>query len=185
MKSFRTQATVAGLAIGALLGGCQSPTTQASLASGPEALDRVEAILSTAAPESLARVSRAPLASSSIEFTRAEGTEAPERLEMLPDPEDPNNGVDDDGDGLVDEVRLVWTSSKGSTEVLCSNVLPLGADEELNGMDDNGNGLIDEGGVTFHRRRGQVAVSITVSITVPGPDATPTTLWRYVATAGD
>lgn len=181
MKRLRSRVATASFAIGALSVGCLQPT-QASLANGPESLDRVEAILSTATPEFLAQLPLAPMTCSSIEFTRSGGTGLVERMEMLPDPADPKNGIDDDADGLVDEVCLVWTDPSGSAQLLCSNVLAVSANEVLNGLDDNGNGLIDEGGVAFHGVSGHGVVA--VGLTVPGPDGTPVAAWRNVEPAG-
>src|SRR5262249_20398121 len=71
-----------------------------------------------------------------------------ERLTFESDPLDPENGIDDDGDGLVDEGRLVWIENPGGPggrrTVLCSWVsAALEGEIPGNGIDDNGNGLID------------------------------------------
>lgn len=61
-----------------------------------------------------------------------------------------DNGVDDDGDGLVDEGALVWFEREGEADerrvVLASGVAELLEGEDFNGLDDNGNGLVDEAG---------------------------------------
>ena len=181
MRRLTNQALAAGLVLGALSIGCQR-ANRASLPSGPEHLDRVEVLLSSAAPESLTGLPLAPLTCSSVEFSRAGCTGATERLEMLADPADPKNGRDDDGDGLVDEVRLVWMDPSGATQVLCSNLLALSAGETFNGIDDNGNGLIDEGGVAFHGDSGSGAVG--VGLTYLGPQGTPVSTWRTIKLSG-
>jgi hypothetical protein len=65
-----------------------------------------------------------------------------------------DNGVDDDGDGLIDEGSLVLTRDVGGTErriVLCNGVSELYDGETANGADDNGNGVKDEAGFNVHR----------------------------------
>jgi type II secretory pathway pseudopilin PulG len=66
-----------------------------------------------------------------------------------------DNGIDDDGDGLVDERRLIFTRNIGGagtqTVVLCNNVPELMPGEVVNGLDDNGNGVSDEAGFNVRR----------------------------------
>jgi type II secretory pathway pseudopilin PulG len=75
-----------------------------------------------------------------------------------------NDGVDEDGDGLVDEGCLVLTRDVGGNErrvVLCSGVREFLEDEIANGVDDNDNDkdgvvngagdLVDEAGFNVHR----------------------------------
>jgi hypothetical protein len=73
-----------------------------------------------------------------------------QRLALEEDPRDPANGVDDDGDGVVDERRLTWTRDVGGMSersvTLCADVAVLFEGEEDNGVDDNGNGVVDEAG---------------------------------------
>ena len=74
-----------------------------------------------------------------------------EQLALVVTPTDPDNGVDDDRDGLVDERRLEWTTDFGlpsaRTHVLCNDVLEnLAGEVAGNGVDENGNGLLDEPG---------------------------------------
>jgi hypothetical protein len=78
-----------------------------------------------------------------------------ERLQLELRPTEQDNGVDDDGNGLVDERRVVWFTDPGAAEerevTVCHWVSELLEGEQANGVDDNGNGLIDEPGlcVTF------------------------------------
>ena len=74
-----------------------------------------------------------------------------ERLTFESDPSDPDDGLDNDGDGLIDEGRLAWIEDPDGVAsrraVLCSQVSAALEGEVLdNGVDDNGNGLIDERG---------------------------------------
>jgi hypothetical protein len=89
--------------------------------------------------------------------------DTPERIELLASPSDPANGVDDDGDGLVDEGRIVW-SQGGPVIVLCENV-PRAAAGEIpgNGADDNGNTYVDEPGFLMVREQGLLRVLLTLS----------------------
>ena len=77
-----------------------------------------------------------------------------------------DNDLDDDGDGMVDEARVVWlpdVAQPAREVVLCTNVrgTPPG---ELpgNGVDDDGNGLVDERGlaVLFDGSRVELHLSV-------------------------
>ncbi len=88
-----------------------------------------------------------------------------------PDPADPLGGGDDDGDGLVDEGRLVFVRDVGAANerrvVLATNVPRLAPDELLNNLDDNGNGVIDEAGFNIQRVGNVFTLRLWVS--EPGP----------------
>lgn len=69
------------------------------------------------------------------------------QLEMMPGELD--DGLDNDGDGMVDECRLVYIEDVfgGSPAVgLASSVTRFAEGELANGADDNGDGLVDEAG---------------------------------------
>lgn len=74
----------------------------------------------------------------------------PSSIVLVPDPEDPDDGKDNNGNGLVDECMLVLRLKDGSEDrqdvVLCRYVREYLEGEEPNGIDDNGNGLVDERG---------------------------------------
>jgi hypothetical protein len=97
-----------------------------------------------------------------------------ERLALEPSPEDPVDGNDNDGDGLVDEGRLVWTERVGMAgqrrHVLAGGVSAAIEGETLgNGLDDNGNGLVDERGLAITYAGNRLEVQITVAReTAPG-----------------
>jgi prepilin-type N-terminal cleavage/methylation domain-containing protein len=80
---------------------------------------------------------------------------APTVLALLMDEGEADNGVDDDGDGLVDERRLSITRDVGTlqqkTTVLCHGVSAWMQGELPNGLDDNGNGVVDERGFSLRR----------------------------------
>ncbi len=79
----------------------------------------------------------------------------PVRLVLEYDRGEANDGVDNDGDGLVDEGVLVLIRDDGGPNeirtVLCTDVPELGEGEVLNNADDNGNGVTDEAGFNVHR----------------------------------
>jgi len=90
-----------------------------------------------------------------------------ERIALEADPTDPDNGGDDDGDGLVDEGRLVWIESVGAADER-RQVLAIDVGELLegevgaNGADDNGNGLVDEAGFSLELAGSSVVVRLTL-----------------------
>jgi hypothetical protein len=68
--------------------------------------------------------------------------------------EEVNDGVDNDGNGLVDDGILVFTRDVGGDEhriILCRGVREFLEGEVADGDDDNGNGVSDEAGFNVHR----------------------------------
>jgi type II secretory pathway pseudopilin PulG len=66
------------------------------------------------------------------------------------EPGEVDDGLDNDGDGLIDEGRVVWTEDPDTLDamrrVLIGGVRELDEGEIANGLDDDGDGLIDERG---------------------------------------
>ena len=66
---------------------------------------------------------------------------------------DPDDGLDNDGDGLVDEGLIVLRINPGAPNeqrvVLARHVREYLEGEVPNGVDDNGNGLVDERGLAI------------------------------------
>jgi type II secretory pathway pseudopilin PulG len=66
-----------------------------------------------------------------------------------------DNGLDDDGDGRIDERALVITREIGTPEeratTICHGIAAWADGEIANGLDDNGNGILDERGFNVHR----------------------------------
>ena len=90
-------------------------------------------------------------------------------LQLQDDPGDPDDGVDNDGDGLVDEDRLVWITGVGTadqqTTVLCLDIPILGDGETaVDGADDDGDGQTDEPGFMMVSSDDDAAVSGSVTI---------------------
>lgn len=114
-----------------------------------------------------------------IEYRRIEAIDgetvtktALRRVRLEVDPNDPNDGIDNDRDGRVDERRVVLstdTSGGGVEVVLVENVRELLEGELPNSLDDNGNGLVDEPGfcVTYDLPTGVVTLRLTVERTAP------------------
>ncbi len=82
------------------------------------------------------------------------------------------NGLDDNGNGLVDERVLVLTENVGAPDerrvILAHGLSAFAAGETGNGADDNGNGLVDERGLCFNLNGD--ALRIQLSIQRPGPN---------------
>lgn len=81
--------------------------------------------------------------------------------------QDPDDGIDNDGDGVIDEGRVILIQDAGlATQkiiVLAENVREALAGEILgNGVDDNGNGLIDERGFCINHGDGQITVRLSL-----------------------
>jgi prepilin-type N-terminal cleavage/methylation domain-containing protein len=81
------------------------------------------------------------------------------------EPGELDNDLDDDGDELVDEYRIVLTEAPGTADerrtVLLSGVAELLEGELANNADDNGNGLIDERGFSLHALGNVLTIRIT------------------------
>jgi hypothetical protein len=95
-----------------------------------------------------------------------------QRLFARPESGDALNGVDDDGDGLVDEFELVLAADPGQPSererVLVRGLASLGAGELANALDDDGDGVIDESGFCVRRRGDALVLQITLQEVVPG-----------------
>lgn len=107
----------------------------------------------------------------------------PMRIGLEHEAGDPNDGVDNDGDGLVDEGRVVLVRDFGATlahrTVLASGVSELLEGEQLNGADDNGNGVVDERGFNIHR----VGDLVHVRLSLEGADDAGNVMVRTVETS--
>jgi prepilin-type N-terminal cleavage/methylation domain-containing protein len=122
-------------------------------------LDRIAAEFLAAETASLTPAPTAPFGASSVDFDKVTGfaggvaTVVPMRMEFQRDPGELDDGIDNDGDGVIDEGRVVLMENFGQANqvnrVLCTNVRELAEGELANVMDDNGNGLEDEGGFSL------------------------------------
>ena len=75
------------------------------------------------------------------------------RIRFEYSPSELDNGVDDNGNGLIDEGEAVWLENPDTPQerrvVLITGVSEFLQGEIPNGLDDNGNGLVDEQGLSF------------------------------------
>lgn len=101
-----------------------------------------------------------PVGSSTLSFQSSQGWEngamiwgPVTSIGLEDDPMDPVDGIDNDGDGFVDEGVVVWTRDVGGPdeirEVWVEDVRRMMQGEIENEDDDNENGLIDEAGLSF------------------------------------
>lgn len=104
-------------------------------------------------------------------------------LELRYDPGDPNDGVDNNGNGLVDECILVLTTDVGGADerevVLTRWVREYLEGEEPNSADDNGNGVEDERGFSLD----VVGTVWNVRLTLERHDATGRLVTHTVETS--
>ncbi len=114
----------------------------------------------------------APLGSATLDYRRADGfngtvTFGPQmRIALEMENTELDNGLDDDGNGLVDERRVVRIENPGALDerrkVICHDVAEYLGGEEPNGVDDNGNGLIDERGLSFEVQGDVLTIRLTL-----------------------
>ena len=77
-----------------------------------------------------------------------------------------DNGIDDDGNGLVDDGHVVWYENPGLANqrraVLVTGVSEFLQGELPNGADDNGNGLVDEQGLSFDMDNNNLIIRLSL-----------------------
>lgn len=96
-----------------------------------------------------------------------------QRMRFEYGPGEINDGIDNDGDGLIDEGRVTLNTDvlgAGTDVVLIDQVSELAQGELPNGLDDNGNGLVDEPGfvMTYDAQTFALTVRLSVSRTAQG-----------------
>lgn len=169
----------------------QGVTTAVLEARGRRVLERIVTELQSAETSSLSPMPNPPLGSSNLRFRASLGYNgtapvwAPwSRIQFLPDPRDPVNGVDDDGDGMIDEGRVVLIRDDGGPNqvqiTLANNVSRLLQGETANVADDNGNGLVDEAGLSFSA---DANGTLTIRLTLGARDPRGRTMLRTVQTS--
>jgi len=118
----------------------------------------------------------APFSTSTVTMQRVTGYDeassapqlsAPDRLMLETATGEVDDGADNDGDGLVDEKRVVFIERIGTPQqrrrVLCTFVADsLEGEIAGNGIDDNGNGLVDEAGFCISYEGSVMVVRLTV-----------------------
>lgn len=151
----------------------QSSQASAIEARTRQTVDRVVDLLATMIRTMSFPDPAAPGWNEEINFVQAAGVVGgalvwgpPQRLTLEMDDGEAEDGVDNDGDGLVDECRLVLLTNPGAVDerrvVLCRGVRYMAEREVANGADDNGNGLIDERGFCLQRQDDVMHVLLTL-----------------------
>jgi hypothetical protein len=154
---------------------CETGVTNSNLeACARRALDRLSRELTGARSDSLAALAESPLWQEGIDFDRVGAmrtgdgriTWSASRAEFRLEPGEADDGLDNDGDGLVDEGMLALVQDAGGADelvlVLARGVREFLEGELSNGLDDNGNGLIDERGVAFERVGNDLRLHLTL-----------------------
>jgi prepilin-type N-terminal cleavage/methylation domain-containing protein len=144
-------------------------------------VERITGLLEQASATKAGPVTGIPFHTPWTEFERVSGHQVggmpvwtnKERILIEYTAADPDDGVDNDGDGRVDECRVVWIEDYNMVSerrTVLSNEVAEWMEGEVSGnlVDDNGNGLIDERGLAFTFSGERVSVHLTVERTEPG-----------------
>ena len=135
---------------------------------GYQALDRIASEFIEAEEGSMS-VAGVGVGASTMTYRVADGAGgfSPDRtirFEMVPG--EFNDGVDNNGDGRIDEARIVWIEDEGGANersvVLTNNVRSMFGNETANFIDDDGNGVTDEPGLVFQRDGEVVNIQFTL-----------------------
>ena len=96
------------------------------------------------------------------------------RLVLDYEPTELDNGADDDGDGLVDEMELALILDENGPgerrRVLCGGLSELSAAEQADGDDNDGNQLADEPGFCIRRMGDVLVIHLAGQASVPGEE---------------
>jgi prepilin-type N-terminal cleavage/methylation domain-containing protein len=158
-------------------------------AQARRAIDRIAEQFASAQASNLNPNPLPPFGSNTLDFRNSTGFAAgaptwgaTTRLQFQYDPGELDDGVDNDGDGIADEGRVVLMENFGLpnqvTQVLCLHVREFLEGETANGADQNGNGLIDERGLSFEL----VGQTLTIRLSLERLDADNNRLVRTVET---
>jgi prepilin-type N-terminal cleavage/methylation domain-containing protein len=98
------------------------------------------------------------------------------RLARVAAADDPDDGVDNDGDGVIDEGDLVLTIDPGGAGefsiTLCTQVTEMFPGETLNSLDDDGNGIADERGFNVEALGDLLTIRLSIAETSAGDTVT-------------
>lgn len=164
----------------AMIGGMGTDLFKTSAARGVleanarRALDRIRQELLSSDLSSLDTFPAAPLWDDGLTFDQPEEISTRSGsidwsstvIELRYEETETDDGIDNDGDELIDEGMVVlikgWNDPEERTVVLARSVREYLAGETANGLDDNGNGLIDERGLCFDLADGNLSVHLTL-----------------------
>jgi hypothetical protein len=144
-----------------------------------QALDRIARELGPCVATSLGSMPQSPWWSSTVTLDQvtavaaADATRTTQRLDVRFEYElsDPDDGIDNDRDGLVDEGQVVMTHGFGSPgarrTVVARNVAERLERETANAADDNGNALVDERGFCLERVGNSLTLRLTIQSRTP------------------
>lgn len=130
-------------------------------ARASKAMGQVTRALTLAGIDSMTGVPAAPFFDDRISFESLDAVDTntgtlswtAHEIRLESEPGEKDDGLDNDGDGLIDEGRIVHVIAPGTAEerevTIASGIAELYPGESWNGKDDNGNGLIDEHGLAF------------------------------------
>ncbi len=116
----------------------------------------------------------APFGASAVSYQRGQGwggglvISPTSSLQLVLMPNEIDDGIDNDGNGLIDECRIIFTpdvvGAPGLSVSRVNYVRELLEGELPNGLDDNGNGVADEGGLfmTFDAATGIFTAQLTL-----------------------
>jgi hypothetical protein len=166
-------ALVIGSVLDAGLGAYRSTSPSAMAQLSHRSVEKVTERIAFAGLATLAIGPEGAPDGSVLTFRACQGSDAgtqvwgkPATIGWEPEPGDPEDGKDNDGDGFVDEGSVVLAINAGETDehrvVLANGVARHLEGEKPNGLDDNGNGLVDERGLSFEIRDRAVHVRMTL-----------------------
>ena len=153
---------------------CAVGSTAAHLeAIANRTLEDIEERLQASGAATVTPALATPFSSPQIDFQRTTGYAGGvaawsplERIGFALRPGETDDGIDEDGNGLVDDGRVVWTQDVGLASQRAipwtDGVSEFLDGEALNNADDNANGLIDERGLCFTVEGASVFVRLTL-----------------------
>lgn len=182
---FATLLSAVGLTVTRGTGLYRSSLTAKELdAMAARSLERIVDELIAADRSTLALNPPAPFGAFSVNYARAAGMVGgvlvvgdTRRIRARIDDTELDNGVDDDGDGMVDEMRLelsLDTVGAPAQAIGIGNfVREFLEGEVFNGADDNGNGIVDERGLCITYNALSTIATVRLSLERPDADGRP------------
>lgn len=140
-------------------------TTESRLITALEAVQSVlePAELATLVPDPTGALGTTDLLFKHVVF--GSGDEVSYRLHTRLEPGELPNGLDDDGDRLVDELELILVHDPAGSareQLLIGGVRALGAGELADLVDNDGDGLVDEPGFAIRREGDSLRIHLSV-----------------------